>query len=89
MQSGPRAVIEPIAIRDVLYYLAHSCALDDPVNRSFDIGRGQSQTFKSMMSDYAEVAGLATRHIWSLPIPAPRLQTAQQLDAEGGLTSQR
>lgn len=66
-------LIEPIAIRDGLYYLAHACALAEPVNRSFDIGCGQSQTFKSMMSDYAEVAGLATRRIWSLPIPAPRL----------------
>ena len=66
-------LIEPIAIRDVLYYLAHACALTQPVNRSFDIGCGRSQTFKSMMSDYAQVAGLSKRRIWSLPIPAPRL----------------
>src|SRR5690625_6121292 len=40
---GPRWLdnrIEPIAIRDVLYYLAHACALDEPVNDTLDkIGR--------------------------------------------------
>ena len=65
--------IEPIAIRDVLYYLAHACALPEPVNRAFDIGCGTSQPFKTMMSDYAEVAGLSRRRVFATPLPAPRL----------------
>lgn len=66
-------MIEPIAIRDVLYYLAHACALDQPINRSFDIGCGQMQEFRSMLTQYAEVAGLAKRRVFPLPIPAQRL----------------
>src|SRR5690625_5277657 len=73
---GPRWLdnrIEPIAIRDVLYYLAHACALDEPVNDTLDIGNGRPQRFKELLSDYAAVAGLRRRRIWALPIPAPRL----------------
>lgn len=65
--------IEPIAIRDVLYYLVHACALDEPVNRSVDIGCGDAQSFASMLETYAEVAGLARRKVVALPIPAQTL----------------
>ena len=65
--------IEPVAIRDVLYYLAHACALDEPVNRSFGIGCGQDQSFATMLTDYAEVAGLSRRRVYPLPIPAQHL----------------
>src|SRR5690625_217038 len=76
LMPGPRWLdnrIEPIAIRDVLYYLAHACALDEPVNDTLDIGNGRPQRFKELLSDYAAVAGLRRRRIWALPIPAPRL----------------
>lgn len=76
VMPGPRwldNLIEPIAIRDVLYYLAHASALEEPVNRTFDIGSGKPQPFKDLLSDYAKVAGLRPRRIWALPIPAPRL----------------
>lgn len=65
--------IEPIAIRDVLYYLAHASALPEPVDRTFDIGCGRPQSFASMLEDYAEVAGLAPRRVIALPIPAQTL----------------
>lgn len=65
--------IEPIAIRDVLYYLANSCALPEPVNRAYGIGCGNAQSFGSMLEDYAKVAGLAPRKVLALPIPAQRL----------------
>lgn len=76
VMTGPRWLknrIEPIAIRDVLYYLAHACALEAPVNRTFDIGCGEVLKFQSMLTAYAEVAGLARRRIYPLPIPAQRL----------------
>jgi len=76
VMPGPKWLdnrIEPIAIRDVLYYLANASALSTPVNRAFDIGCGTSQPFKTMMSDYAEVAGLSKRTIFATPLPAPRL----------------
>lgn len=65
--------IEPIAVRDVLYYLAHACALDTRVNRSFDVGCGRDQTFATMLIDYADVADLSPRRVYPLPIPAQRL----------------
>lgn len=65
--------IEPIAIRDVLYYLAHASALDAPVNAQYGIGSGIVQSFASMLEDYARVAGLSSRKIIALPIPAQRL----------------
>lgn len=65
--------IEPIAVRDVLYYLAHAGALAEPVNRTLEIGCGQDQTFASMLTDYAEVAGLSRRTVIPLPLPAQRL----------------
>ena len=76
IMPGPRwlqNLVEPIAIRDVLYYLTHACALDQPVNHTFDIGCGRPQPFKELLADYAAVAGLRPRRIYALPIPAPRL----------------
>ncbi|QCU77668.1 SDR family oxidoreductase [Citricoccus sp. SGAir0253] len=76
LMPGPRWLdnrVEPIAIRDVLYYLAHASALAEPVNRAFDIGCGRAQPFKEMLSDYAEVAGLSQRRIITTPLPAQRL----------------
>lgn len=76
IMPGPswlRNLIEPIAIRDVLYYLAHACALEEPVNRALGIGCGQDQSFATMLTDYAEVAGLSRRRVIPLPIPAQRL----------------
>lgn len=65
--------IEPIAIRDVLYYFAHACALQTPVNRAYGIGCGRSQSFAAMLEQYAEVAGLSRRRVLALPIPAQSL----------------
>lgn len=76
VMPGPKWLdnrIEPIAIRDVLYYLAHASALGEPVNRAFDIGCGQHQPFKTMLTEYAEVAGLPRRRVFVTPLPAPRL----------------
>jgi uncharacterized protein YbjT (DUF2867 family)/uncharacterized protein YndB with AHSA1/START domain len=65
--------IEPIAIRDVLYYLAFASALDQPVNRNYDIGCGRAQSFATMLVEYAEVAGLSRRRVVAMPIPAQTL----------------
>lgn len=65
--------IEPIAIRDVLHYLAGAAALPPNINRAFDIGSGDVLTYAQMMNVYAEAAGLPHRLILALPIPAPRL----------------
>ena len=76
VMPGPRWLknaIEPIAIRDVLYYLAQACALDEPVNGAYGIGSGTVQSFGSMLEQYAQIAGLSRRKVLALPIPAQRL----------------
>lgn len=55
--------IQPIAVRDVLRYLAGCIALPPEVNRGFDIGGPDVLTFLDMMQRYARVAGLRRRII--------------------------
>lgn len=66
-------MVEPIAIRDVLYYLAQACALPEPVQARAQIGDGTPQAFASLLTEYAEVAGLSKRTVIPLPIPAAHL----------------
>ncbi|WP_422736661.1 SDR family oxidoreductase [Micromonospora sp. WMMD729] len=55
--------IQPIAVRDVLRYLAGCATLPPDVNRGFDIGGPDVLTFRDMMQRYARVAGLRRRVI--------------------------
>ncbi|MEU4770689.1 SDR family oxidoreductase [Micromonospora sp. NPDC023644] len=55
--------IQPIAVRDVLRYLAGCASLPPEVNRAFDIGGPDILTFEDMMQRYARVAGLRRRAI--------------------------
>ena len=65
--------IQPIAIRDVLRYLVGSCNLPAEMNRSFDIGGPDILTFKEMMIQFAEEAGLPTRRVYPIPVMTPKL----------------
>lgn len=65
--------VEPVAVRDVLYYLTQACAFETPVQDRAQIGCGRPQTFASMLEQYAEVAGLPRRRVIALPIPAMTL----------------
>ncbi|MEU7846519.1 SDR family oxidoreductase [Micromonospora parva] len=55
--------IQPIAVRDVLHYLAGCADLPAEVNRGFDVGGPDVLTFLEMMQRYARVAGLRRRVI--------------------------
>ncbi|MEU7974553.1 SDR family oxidoreductase [Micromonospora sp. NPDC049089] len=55
--------IQPIAVRDVLHYLARCAELPPDVNRGFDVGGPDVLTFREMMQRYARVAGLRRRII--------------------------
>lgn len=68
-----RNFIQPIAIRDVLYYLLAAARAQPVVNRSFDIGGPDVLRYGQMMNGYAVEAGLPQRHIASLPVLTPRL----------------
>ena len=65
--------IQPIAVRDVLYYLLAAAELPDGVNRTFDIGGPDVLRYGQMMNGYALEAGLGQRPIASIPVFAPRL----------------
>ena len=65
--------IQPIAIRDVLYYLVHSATVPSDVNRTFDIGGPDVLRYGQMMNGYALEAGLKQRPIAALPVMTPWL----------------
>ncbi|MEU4595896.1 SDR family oxidoreductase [Nocardia sp. NPDC023988] len=65
--------IQPIAVRDVLYYLVHAAELPAEVNRAFDIGGPDVMTYLTMMREYAVVAGLNRRVVLPVPVLTPWL----------------
>ena len=67
--------IQPIAVRDVLRYLVGSAAIDKNVSGAFDIGGPEIFTYKEMMQQYAEAAGLPRRIIIPVPVLTPRLSS--------------
>ncbi|MFB2584086.1 SDR family oxidoreductase [Herbiconiux liukaitaii] len=65
--------IQPIAVRDVLYYLVKSADLPEDLNRTFDIGGPDVLRYGQMMNGYALEAGLKQRAIAALPVLTPWL----------------
>lgn len=65
--------IQPIAVRDVLYYLVHAAELPAEVNRAFDIGGPDVLTYLTMMRKFATVAGLPRRMVLPVPVLTPWL----------------
>jgi uncharacterized protein YbjT (DUF2867 family) len=68
-----RNFIQPIAVRDVLYYLVNAAELPAELNRTFDIGGPDVLRYGQMMNGYALEAGLHQRPIASLPVLTPWL----------------
>ncbi|WP_221584024.1 SDR family oxidoreductase [Microbacterium sp. G2-8] len=65
--------VQPIAVRDVLRYLVESVALDERIDRTFDIGGPDVLRYGQMMNGYALEAGLRQRPIAALPVFTPWL----------------
>ncbi|KZS72478.1 nucleoside-diphosphate sugar epimerase [Mycobacterium kansasii] len=65
--------IQPIAVRDVLYYLVAAATVDLPSSRTWDIGGPDVLEYGDMMRIYAEVAGLHRRYLLVLPFLTPRI----------------
>jgi len=68
-----RNSIQPIAVRDVVYYLLAAARAAPGVNDAFDVGGPDVLTYAQMMNGYAAVAGLPRRGITALPVLTPRL----------------
>lgn len=68
--------IQPIAVRDVLYYLAAAASLSKapvPESRTWDIGGPDVLEYGDMMRVYADVAGLGKRYLVVLPFLTPAI----------------
>jgi uncharacterized protein YbjT (DUF2867 family) len=65
--------IQPIAVRDVLHYLAAVVGLAPQTNRTFDIGGPDVLTYREMIQGFARVAHLRRRLIVTVPVLTPRL----------------
>lgn len=65
--------IQPIAARDVLYYLVAAADLPHEVNRTFDIGGPDILTYAGMMSQYAIALGFRPSPMFTAPVTTPGL----------------
>ena len=66
---------QPIAIRDVLYYLTKSIEIEKPINGIYDIGGPEVLTYESMMQKFAKISGLRNRIIIKVPVLTPSLSS--------------
>jgi uncharacterized protein YbjT (DUF2867 family) len=65
--------IQPIAIGDVLYYLAESAVADVPESRTWDVGCPDVLEYGDAMQVYADAAGLRRRLIVGVPFLTPTI----------------
>jgi uncharacterized protein YbjT (DUF2867 family) len=65
---------QPIAIRDVLFYLENVLLHEQTFNQTFDIGGPDILSFKNMMLTYARVRGLK-RYIITIPFLSPKISS--------------
>ena len=66
---------QPIAIRDVLYYLRSAANLAAPVDGIRDIGGPEVVTYATMMQKFAAISGLRKRIIIQIPVLSPKLSS--------------
>lgn len=65
--------IQPIAVRDIIYYLLAAARVGAHVNKEYDVGGPDVMTYAEMMNGYATAAGLPQRGIAALPVLTPSL----------------
>lgn len=65
---------QPIAIRNVIYYMSHALLKEELFNKTFDIGGPDILTYKEMLMIFAESRGLK-RKIITVPVLTPRLSS--------------
>jgi len=67
--------IQPIAVCDVLAYLAGCLLNSETAGKTFDIGGPEVLTYRAMMNQYAEVRGSTKRLIITVPLLTPKLSS--------------
>ena len=66
---------QPIAIRDVIFYLTKVLLNQECFNRTFDIGGPEVLTFKQLLLEYASFRNLKRWIIINVPILSPRISS--------------
>ena len=66
---------QPIAIRDVLYYLRSAANLEKPQDCICDIGGPEVVTYAAMMQTFSKLSGLRKRIIIQVPVLTPKLSS--------------
>jgi uncharacterized protein YbjT (DUF2867 family) len=66
---------QPIAIRDVLFYLCEVLEQPETAGRVIEIGGADVLSYRELMQTYAEVAGLRRRLIVPVPVLTPNLSS--------------
>lgn len=64
---------QPIAIRNVLHYLAACVEVPETTGMTLDIGGPDTLSYRALIQLTAQARGLPRRRIWSLPLLTPRL----------------
>ncbi len=78
VMTTPRWVqtrVQPIAVSDVLVYLTGVLGKSDARGEVFEIGGAEVVTYRELMVEYAQVAGLRRRVIVPVPVLSPRLSS--------------
>jgi len=65
---------QPIALRDVVRYLAGACRLDLPRSDSYDVGGPEVMTYREMIERIARIRG-KRMPIVEVPVLTPRLSS--------------
>jgi uncharacterized protein YbjT (DUF2867 family) len=66
---------QPIAIRDVLYYLVECLSVPATTGRTLDLGAPEVLTYADLIRIMAEERGLLRRRILPVPVLTPRLSS--------------
>lgn len=66
---------QPIAIKDVLWYLTEAVTNKDVRGEVIEIGGKDITTYKDMMLAYSHLSGLKNRYIFCVPILSPHLSS--------------
>lgn len=69
-----RSRCQPLAVRDVLFYLSEALEKKECIGQTFDIGGPDILTYKEMLLGYAKVRGLF-RCIITIPFFTPKLSS--------------
>ena len=66
---------QPIAIRDVLWYLSNAAMFEKSVSGVYDIGGPAVLSYADMMQAFAKISGLRRRWIIKVPVLTPGLSS--------------